>query len=79
MLFLSTPGNYHCCLFQDLHLIYSLLDDSMRFSSFLVEFEVTKEELFIILGFVYFYLLLWNWKWSTTVERKCDGLLICQE
>ena len=51
----------------------------MRFSSFLVEFEVTKEELFIILGFGYFYLMLWNWKWSIAVEPKCDELLICQE
>jgi hypothetical protein len=51
----------------------------MHFNSFILSFELTKEELFIILGFGYLYILLWNWKWAVTNEPKCEGLMICQE
>jgi hypothetical protein len=52
---------------------------TMRFTSFFLSFELTKEELFIVLGFGYLYILLLNWKWARPNEPKCEGHMICQE
>jgi hypothetical protein len=51
----------------------------MRFTSFFMEFELTKEELCIILGFGYMFMIAWNYRAYQAVDTRCVGRMICEE